>query len=174
MPLIYITIKDNQSKRSHHFRPITLPLKCKTTHPEVKATLKTSIPSSIKPDWVLSTDEQSLLNGLKLTALKDAATFKKGAFGEFSHALLKMRYTTQNDYNRRMGLAETAGTDTRLSIADAIDGARTNNNAAVMESYLIEETAAVLKDFGAEPSGCLLYTSPSPRDLSTSRMPSSA
>ena len=24
------------------------------------------------------------------------------------------------------------------------------------------------------PSGCLLYTSPSPRDLSTSRMPSSA
>ena len=26
----------------------------------------------------------------------------------------------------------------------------------------------------AHPSGCLLYTSPSPRDLSTSRMPSSA
>ena len=26
----------------------------------------------------------------------------------------------------------------------------------------------------ALPSGCLLYTSPSPRDLSTSRMPSSA
>ena len=26
----------------------------------------------------------------------------------------------------------------------------------------------------AEPRGCLLYTSPSPRDLSTSRMPSSA
>ena len=25
-----------------------------------------------------------------------------------------------------------------------------------------------------EPMGCLLYTSPSPRDLSTSRMPSSA
>ena len=27
---------------------------------------------------------------------------------------------------------------------------------------------------GAHPSFCLLYTSPSPRDLSTSRMPSSA
>ena len=27
---------------------------------------------------------------------------------------------------------------------------------------------------GTEPTGCLLYTSPSPRDLSTSRMPSSA
>ena len=29
-------------------------------------------------------------------------------------------------------------------------------------------------DAGALPSACLLYTSPSPRDLSTSRMPSSA
>ena len=28
--------------------------------------------------------------------------------------------------------------------------------------------------FGLEPLVCLLYTSPSPRDLSTSRMPSSA
>ena len=27
---------------------------------------------------------------------------------------------------------------------------------------------------GMDPNGCLLYTSPSPRDLSTSRMPSSA
>ena len=27
---------------------------------------------------------------------------------------------------------------------------------------------------GPQPTGCLLYTSPSPRDLSTSRMPSSA
>ena len=32
-----------------------------------------------------------------------------------------------------------------------------------------------IKQFGLEPlAGCLLYTSPSPRDLSTSRMPSSA
>ena len=30
------------------------------------------------------------------------------------------------------------------------------------------------KKTGSKPSGCLLYTSPSPRDLSTSRMPSSA
>ena len=28
--------------------------------------------------------------------------------------------------------------------------------------------------FGAEPNTCLLYTSPSPRDLDLSRMPSSA
>ena len=38
-------------------------------------------------------------------------------------------------------------------------------------------TLVVLKGQGVvlnEPSVCLLYTSPSPRDLSTSRMPSSA
>ena len=29
-------------------------------------------------------------------------------------------------------------------------------------------------DFLVDPNSCLLYTSPSPRDLSTSRMPSSA
>ena len=34
---------------------------------------------------------------------------------------------------------------------------------------------AVILFFGKRmPKGCLLYTSPSPRDLSTSRMPSSA
>ena len=32
----------------------------------------------------------------------------------------------------------------------------------------------LLLDAGIEPELCLLYTSPSPRDLSTSRMPSSA
>ena len=38
-----------------------------------------------------------------------------------------------------------------------------NFNTEVLEEYLEEKNR-----------GCLLYTSPSPRDLSTSRMPSSA
>ena len=33
---------------------------------------------------------------------------------------------------------------------------------------------AALKKLAVQPLTCLLYTSPSPRDLSTSRMPSSA
>eukprot|EP00831_Metopus_contortus_P009168 TRINITY_DN13537_c0_g1_i1.p1 TRINITY_DN13537_c0_g1~~TRINITY_DN13537_c0_g1_i1.p1 ORF type:complete len:100 (+),score=21.54 TRINITY_DN13537_c0_g1_i1:217-516(+) len=37
-----------------------------------------------------------------------------------------------------------------------------------MQDYTIEETKS------KQQTGCLLYTSPSPRDLSTSRMPSSA
>ena len=39
--------------------------------------------------------------------------------------------------------------------------------------WLISEISAIATDL-AEFIGCLLYTSPSPRDLSTSRMPSSA
>ena len=39
----------------------------------------------------------------------------------------------------------------------------------------LREKLALLRDFGVERvCVCLLYTSPSPRDLSTSRMPSSA
>ena len=36
------------------------------------------------------------------------------------------------------------------------------------------EISKICKERGAEFNICLLYTSPSPRDLSTSRMPSSA
>ena len=38
----------------------------------------------------------------------------------------------------------------------------------------MREQADVRQETSALPSTCLLYTSPSPRDLSTSRMPSSA
>ena len=42
----------------------------------------------------------------------------------------------------------------------------------VIPAELVEDTLNELLQFCVE--GCLLYTSPSPRDLSTSRMPSSA
>ena len=45
-------------------------------------------------------------------------------------------------------------------------------NATVLGQVELGENASVW--FGAVVRGCLLYTSPSPRDLSTSRMPSSA
>ena len=45
-------------------------------------------------------------------------------------------------------------------------------------AFIVNETAAqdvfTPEDFSEEQIICLLYTSPSPRDLSTSRMPSSA
>ena len=46
----------------------------------------------------------------------------------------------------------------------------------IQDNYYAALNAAVFSDgsFVYIPKGCLLYTSPSPRDLSTSRMPSSA
>ena len=41
-------------------------------------------------------------------------------------------------------------------------------------NYLVHETDAVIPFYEKENSHCLLYTSPSPRDISGSRMPSSA
>ena len=41
-------------------------------------------------------------------------------------------------------------------------------------AWKIAQSAKVEKLFIAPGNACLLYTSPSPRDLSTSRMPSSA
>ena len=51
----------------------------------------------------------------------------------------------------------------------------------LISKMTIEEKAGQMNQYngfwdatGQMPEGCLLYTSPSPRDLSTSRMPSSA
>ena len=43
-----------------------------------------------------------------------------------------------------------------------------------LSEFLMAEFGEVIQVVLARPRDCLLYTSPSPRDLSTSRMPSSA
>ena len=43
-----------------------------------------------------------------------------------------------------------------------------------IDAVLFEKIEQVDKKLDAHAESCLLYTSPSPRDLSTSRMPSSA
>ena len=53
----------------------------------------------------------------------------------------------------------------------------TNNLANIMQRFTLSYSKAINKRYsrvGALFQGCLLYTSPSPRDLSTPRMPSSA
>ena len=59
---------------------------------------------------------------------------------------------------------DLSGADLRL--------ARYDHKTQVPEGFDLRSSGAVGP--GARLSGCLLYTSPSPRDLSTSRMPSSA
>ena len=54
-----------------------------------------------------------------------------------------------------------------------IDYARLNKSENVSRDD-VYSTDIEWTDHGATYYGCLLYTSPSPRDLSTSRMPSSA
>ena len=49
-----------------------------------------------------------------------------------------------------------------------------NNNSDKCSSVNVEQNIDEVNDNSDECSICLLYTSPSPRDLSTSRMPSSA
>ena len=55
-----------------------------------------------------------------------------------------------------------------LSISDDIDPAQTDDN------FPQKNFNAILYTGTGSSNACLLYTSPSPRDLSTSRMPSSA
>ena len=57
--------------------------------------------------------------------------------------------------------------------------ASTFDDAYRMEAYLLnyqgfEGNGDILQKFGVQTTDCLLYTSPSPRDLKLSRMPSSA
>ena len=56
-----------------------------------------------------------------------------------------------------------------------MDGRFYSGNAEQLSSFVPVETYDLIYSFGViHHSPCLLYTSPSPRDLSTSRMPSSA
>ena len=51
------------------------------------------------------------------------------------------------------------------------------DDVSILTKVAAKKTAGVLGDdlaLNAQQVACLLYTSPSPRDLSTSRMPSSA
>ena len=54
-----------------------------------------------------------------------------------------------------------------------------NNAEIILEEIGIDfrddpEALTILRDVGCDVQGCLLYTSPSPRDMRRSRMPSSA
>ena len=61
----------------------------------------------------------------------------------------------------------------RLAIAESIDDFHGTVGGAGLEMKVIDRCREILANF-VEPYGCLLYTSPSPRDRTRSRMPSSA
>ena len=61
-------------------------------------------------------------------------------------------------------------------VSDTLDMLTDYVRPGVKITELDKKAEAFILEQGARPAfkGCLLYTSPSPRDLSTSRMPSSA
>ena len=67
------------------------------------------------------------------------------------------------------------GTDTAAAIFGALDGFFTSNTSLGLNVNLNSLTITLTCNASSDVDiTCLLYTSPSPRDLSTSRMPSSA
>ena len=71
---------------------------------------------------------------------------------------------------RRLGAAAAFGSALLAMAACSGDGGRESATPAIPG---VDLEGKVLR-IGALNDDCLLYTSPSPRDLSTSRMPSSA
>ena len=57
---------------------------------------------------------------------------------------------------------------------DRVANEHPNNPALVLRHQNVDWTYSELQQRVDQLAACLLYTSPSPRDLSTSRMPSSA
>ena len=55
-----------------------------------------------------------------------------------------------------------------------VRSASTPEGEALLEKELKSHDGSILNGIEKKMGACLLYTSPSPRDLSTSRMPSSA
>ena len=83
--------------------------------------------------------------------------------------------------NRFSAYAVKVAPENEETVVKLIDDYFSNNKyeGVTVSLYSIMFTAADLNFtheliFSGEPEACLLYTSPSPRDLSTSRMPSSA
>ena len=69
---------------------------------------------------------------------------------------------------------ETTGDSDLAAALVRVTGLSTTGGKFVVVRGLNERYSNTLLNGSPMPSPCLLYTSPSPRDLSTSRMPSSA
>ena len=109
--------------------------------------------------------------GSDVTMIDPSLVEKLGIQGESSQLLLS---TGNEREKRQQGLK----VDFKISSVDDQDF----REIAVCDAWAVKDLTIPLKHFAvrtkkgpvATPTSCLLYTSPSPRDLSTSRMPSSA
>ena len=70
-----------------------------------------------------------------------------------------------------MTVTPTQGADQLRQYIERIERLEEEKRALMAD---LRDVYSEAKHSGFDPKTCLLYTSPSPRDLSTSRMPSSA
>ena len=131
----------------------------------------------------LGIDEEITLEEVVETKIKDDAkpTIKTPPGSRLFNKPLEDATTIANRISERTGIDyEEAKRITKLDVPRAIKIAQAfealesdPNNPEVQEAYqaLIDET---IEQYNAIIEACLLYTSPSPRDRTRSRMPSSA
>ena len=115
-----------------------------------------------------------------LYSLADARGGRPATFGRFAcHAVDKIgrreprassRTRWRADHKRILHGIEGAQLELSLAFGHSCEPRRNGGKVGLrcLVGHEVRDRAIV------EPRGCLLYTSPSPRDLSTSRMPSSA
>ena len=115
-------------------------------------------------DLVLSRSATASGDGTRSRATAGGRSVPVGLLSEIGATLVAVH--GQNDQVRLQGA------DAQRHALDAFGGAEL---AAALRAYRADHAAwTAARREREELTACLLYTSPSPRDLSTSRMPSSA
>ena len=92
----------------------------------------------------------------------------------FSQMRASMQYEIESNLQSR---AESVSADIDRMLFERLQNAVTWNHLQVMQDLRIDDVDKRVSAFLGEVKqryGCLLYTSPSPRDRTRSRMPSSA
>ena len=83
-----------------------------------------------------------------------------------------------NTFHGDNSTTNSNNTTTDTSTSNTYNGAGSSSEipvgSAITPSYMSNGIETCLKGIGSSVQTCLLYTSPSPRDPKTSRMPSSA
>ena len=141
----------------------------------------THIGSTIQADII---KQKMPTNNGGFTALNHSKTHPK-VYSELTsdHPIDLCRYQVANCYMGRAGLINSGGasagdSDLQQSVETAIINKRAGGTGLILGRKAfqrpIKEGIEILHSVQDVYLCCLLYTSPSPRDLSTSRMPSSA
>ena len=104
------------------------------------------------------TETKQLLQLMIHSLYSNKEIFLRELISNASDALDKLRFKSLEDSSLQSDYAISISLDPKNNIISISD-----NGIGMTEAELIENIGT-----------CLLYTSPSPRDLSTSRMPSSA